>query len=228
LIQIPPFPEWVDPERPDAAALLVLTSISPRTSSSSPKALAMQQVLEANGTSWGTGNYASRMRYAELATTIQTGRDRFVTGGGSTGPVSGSMGAGVDSFAPLIPEPEHALQPARQKAGSIANAYLMPRPPPIGEMLPDSIPIEIAVPLPSEADLVLGLIGVSPPTITFDIPMQQAKNLAAPLTARMDTLVDVLRTGSASAIRSAARSWWNIDPFAPMEVEITLTYLFQL
>ena len=225
MFQMPPFPEFVDRERPEHAATMVLASISPRATENDPTGVFMSEVLKANGDVWDSGNFAQRVTYARAATTVMTIKDRMQEKHGAAG---GVFAAWHDSLSPLIPEPEHVLQPARQRVSGTDNAYVLPSPPPLDSLIPDAIPITLTVPLPSEATAVLGVVGVDPPSITIDIPLAGPKQLMAPLLSQMDAGINVMRTGSGSAIRAFARSPANIDILAPKEVEITLVYLFRL
>jgi len=218
MFQMPPFPEFVDPERPTEAAALVLASISPRAASRDLRGDFMQAVLEDNGDQWEQGNFSQRVTYARAAMTLTTIRDRL-----------GVFGGWHDSLSPLIPEPKHALQPARQKAdGGTDNAYLLPSPPPLDSLIPDSIDIEVTLPVPSEVDALLSVAGVEKPGVTIPIPLDGPKKLMKPLLDQMDEGINVLRSGSAAGIRAFAESPANVDLLAPKEVNINLEYLFRL
>lgn len=210
-LQVPPFPEWVDPVRPEQAAYLVLATLSPRADQPDPRGAAMQDLVEAQGEAWQGGHFARRMAYARAATSFRTIRDR----------AGNDALAWHDSFAPLIPLPDHAVQPARQMANAGDIGYLLPAPPSLSSLIPSSIPITLDVPIPSPFDAV-----VPPISFTFTIPVPG--HLIAPLVAPLDQATDALRTGSAWVIRQFAESPANIDPFAPKEVEITLKYDFEL
>ncbi len=225
MFQMPPFPEFVDGERPEHAAAMILASISPRATTRDGTGVFMDEVLKANGDVWDTGNFAQRVTYARAATTVQTIKDRMQEKFGAAG---GVFAAWHDSLSPLIPLPEHVLQPARQKKEGLDNAYTLPAPPSLDSLIPDSIPITLEVPLPSEATAVLDVVGVDPPSLTIDIPLDGPKSLMAPLLNQMDEGINVMRTGSGAAIRAFARSPANVDILSPKEVEITLTYLFRL
>ncbi len=215
LLQIPPFPEWVDRERPERAAHMVLAALSPRASGAHPEGGPMERLLEAQSAAWGGGHFARRMAYAQSATQLQTIRGKH--GGG----LGGAMAAWHDSWSPLIPLPEHAVQPARQMASTQDIGYLLPEPPSLASLVPDSIPVPIEIPVPEPFDMVI------PPFKTeIDIPLPRA--WLAPAAASLDGGVNALRTGSARAIRTYARSKANVDPLSPKEVEITLVYDFKL
>ena len=74
----------------------------------------------------------------------------------------GDLGAWRESFTPLIPLPEHVVQPARQKANPGDLGYLLPEPPPVSTIIPDSIPITIEVPLPEPLDMVMDPFKIEP------------------------------------------------------------------
>ncbi|MFT5289081.1 MAG: hypothetical protein ACI82F_001140 [Planctomycetota bacterium] len=214
-LQVPPFPEWVDETRPEQAAYAVLATLSPRFAISDPQGANMARLVEAQGAHWQGGNYAQRMAYAREATRLWTIRSFHQDTN------SNDLAAWHDSYAPLIPLPPHAVQPARQAANQAEIGYLLPRPPALGALIPNSIPIVINIPIPSPLNAVI-------PPISFTVNIPLPANLIRPLTTQLDSAINVLRTGSAAAVRAFAESPANIDPFAPKEVEITLAYDFKL
>lgn len=214
-LQVPPFPEWVDPASPERAACMVLASLSPRASTPDAEGRQMDRLLRAQGAAWAHGDFPRRLAYARAATRVTTIRRRH------RGGLGGDAAAWHDSFTPLIPLPENAVQPARQLQNEGEIGYLLPEPPPVASILPDRIPIRIPIPIPEPFDAV-----IDPITISFDIPLPV--EMIEPLTEQLDAGIDVLRTGSAVAIRGFARSPFNIDPVSPKEVEITLVYDFEL
>ena len=222
MFQMPPFPEIVDHERPDNAAAMVLASISPRSASTiDSNGFGFRTFLDANGDAWNGGNFQNRMAYARNAMTLETILDAH----------NGNVfKAWHDSFPPLIPLPEHVVQPARQKLSGATTAYLLPEPPSLESLFPDSIPFELDLGLflPSEATLVMDALDVEAPKITVSIPLAITKQILSPMLSDMDDLLNTVRTGSASAISAFARSPANIDVFSPKEVEVTLAYQFRL
>lgn len=218
MFQMPPFPELVDRQRPTNAAAIVLASISPRVPAFIPQDTFIQEVLTENGDVWDTGNFAERVAYARGATTLTTISDRF----------DNAFEAWHDSFSPMIPIPEHIVQPARQKESGVTTAYLLPEPPPLEDLFPDSIPFEIPIKsiLPPEVGFLVDQLGVKP--IVINIPLEKPKQLLKPALDKLDSVLNGIRTGTAAGISAVARSPANIDPFAPKEVEITLVYLFRL
>jgi hypothetical protein len=219
IMQLPPFPEWVDPGRPEQAAHLVLASISPRAGIDAPRGASMENYLAANGGYWGGGNYAERVAYAQQATDLKT--IRLKHGGGTFW----NWDAYWDSVPGLIPLPEHAVQPARQRlAGNSDGAYLLPAPPPLASLIPSSIPVPIPnVPTPAGLPS-LPIPGLSGGTINIPIPTDMVQVATQPL----DDATNWLRNGTGEAIRWFARSPMNNDIFAPKEVEITLEFQFKL
>ena len=175
----------------------------------------MERLLKAQGPAWGGGDYARRMAYARAVTTLTTNRDKH--GGGFVGDLS----AWHDSFTPLIPLPEHVVQPARQKNNPNQLGYLLPQPPPLSSIIPSAIPSDIPIPIPSPFDKF-----IPPISISFSIPLPTS--LLDPLTSKLDVGIDALRTGSAAVLRQFARSPFNVDPLSPKEVEVNLVYHFKL
>lgn len=232
-LQVPPLPEFVDRTRPEHAASLVLASISPpMPSDPSPVANALHALVQANGSAWEGSDLARRVSYARQAMSLRTIRDKHTAGTSGLGSIGGLGGAFIDSQSPLIPLPEHAVQPQRLRDATPAErenlGYLAPAPPPVSELIPDSFDIVIEVPLPGEASAILQATGTEPPTITVPIDISPVKSMLSPLTDQVDAGTEFLRQGSASAIRAFARSPANVDFIAPKEVEIALTYEFKL
>lgn len=232
-LQAPPFPEWVDRTRPEHAAALVLASISPTMPGiGSPESGAMRELLLANAPSWDGGGYNDRVTYARAAMTLRTIADKYNDDDGS-GSFGGDMEAWHDSVPPLIPMPEHAVQPQRLRDATPEErenlGYLVPSPPDLADLIPNEINIEIDIPLPSNIQLVMDTVGIDNPSIPFPpIPLGPVKSAAGPLLDQLDAGVDVLRSGAASGIRTYARSGLNVDFIGPKEVEISLTYAFKL
>ena len=100
----------------------ILASISPQIQGpGAPTDAVYSNFVRANSPEW-TSDLGPRLAYARQALTVQTLRDRYDDPGteidfeiAGIGPsVGGDFAAWIASLPPLIPVPEHALQPARQ------------------------------------------------------------------------------------------------------------------
>ena len=238
LFQVPPFPEWVDDSRPTEAAAMVMASVSPplntalKKPSSNPESYdansAFAKVVRAQTDAWDGSTIHSRYEYAQAFLEVDTIKERFDNENLTIGPFSGWMGAYVASLPPLIPTPKHALQPARQyPTGDVTNAYMLPSPPSMSDLIPDEVPITIDVPIPGNAGIVASLVGIQP-TVTVTVPLTAAKAAVQPVTNKMDEAIEILRSGSSELVQWAALQWWNVDMFSPKEVELRLKYKFKL
>lgn len=198
--QFPPWPEWVDKERPQRAAHLVLASISPRTGGSETSAVSMERLLQTQQGVWQNGGYAERFRYAQEATEVYTLYDDF-----------GLAGGWYESFPPLIPKLEHLVAPYPYSTGNreIYNPFLVPTD---LQLLPTSIRIP----------RVPGLPNLFPDKI--DLPPR----LVDPVNKLPNQLLGFMRSGQSAGVDLFANSFLNIDPMSPKEVRIRVTYKFLL
>ena len=232
--QFPPFPELVDLHRPTLAAALVMAGVSPQPTDEALAPVLLEEMtsgfgdlnsvasqmdayLASNGNGrWQAGSFRPRVHYAWKALTIESISDSILDLEGT-----------VDSYAPLIPKPSHAIQPAQQEQSGVENAYTLPAPPSVESLIPDSIEVPFTIPAPTEVKTVLSLTGMDGAlSQTVDVPLDMLKQPAkdAGVFEKIDGGIDFLRTGSGQAIQAYAESAANVDPMSPKEVAISLAY----
>lgn len=217
MVQFRPLPERVDMDRPTIAASLVLASISPtlNRSASSEASRALAEALIVNGDGWEEPDFSERVAYAKQAMVLRI-EDAY-----------------VDSLPPLIPLPEHAVQPGRARLVSPAErerlGYTLPKPPKLETLIPNEVEVVLFEP-PAAAEAIASEIGVPLDSldISISIPLDEVKRKAGPVLDEFDNGLEILRQGQGSVVRSFARSPLNIDAFGPKEVEVELQYRFKL
>jgi hypothetical protein len=206
-LQFPPFPEWVDKERPEHAARLTLAALSPQTNSSSVMAASMEDLLQQQGGVWQGRNFATRYEYASAATRVSTIRD-----------VHGGFAGWYETFPRLMPVSPNMITPYGQSQGD--DQFFIPVPPP--PRIPNSVTVQFP-PLN---------VQIGPITIPIQLPLSFTIPLPGgvinPLNQLIRNLFNAVRGGGQAAYDFLAESPANIDPLSPKEVEITVEYDFVL
>ena len=217
MLQFRPLPEWVDTDRPTTAASLVLASISPKLSGSdsSEASRALAEALIVNDDGWEGADFSDRAAYAKQAMDLFIKSDYF------------------DSLPPLIPLPEHAVQPGRARLVSPAErenlGYTLPKPPKLETLIPPEVEVELFKPPPAAEEIASAIgLPLDNLNISISIPLDEVKRTAQPVLDKFDKGLEELRQGQGRVVRLFARSPINIDAFGPKEVEVTLEYRFKL
>ncbi|MHC4564001.1 MAG: TadE family protein [Planctomycetota bacterium] len=204
---VPPSPwEPVEPANPELAAHLVLASLSPKTSGGVSAAQAMERILQAQGGIWVGREYAPRLDYTVQATTVDA----------------------RSGYSQFVPVREHLIPPAgtAYNLPLITAARVMEK---LNEQIGrqcagDSSDIEVCGEgfLEPNVDVEITVWGVPLPPLNLPNPAYD------PLHNLFQNGLGWLSSNSPVALYAFADTFLNVDPFAPKQVSVKVTYDFLL